>query len=291
MKRLAILPLLVTLGVPFPDGVSARSAGIANQTSGCGGSGCHGTARSDSATVTISAPSSIPPTAGGSVAVTISDPTVPIGGVNAGGFDLRAPSARLSPTVPGDPNVQNFSASEMGHTTTGNNQRSWTVRWDPPVIPSLCVFRLNAAANAVNGDGLATTSDHWNTASHSILVDFAGDGATPVADFRVPAPATAYVNGATLPAPATIVIGNLVLEVVVTDDTGIAVVEIFDADALGTAKLGNAGWSGLGDAGTTNRFTFSWNGFGEPPGEHRLTARVRDCAGRSTEVTFDVLVL
>jgi hypothetical protein len=236
----------------------------------------------------ISAPGTLPPVSGTDVTISNADPTVPTTGINQGGFDLKAALGRLTPTVVGDPTVQNFSASEMGHTTDGNDQRTWTVHWAPPVIPSRCQFTFNAASNAVDGDGLPSAFDHWNKAAATILVSTTGDSGAPTGlQFQRPLAGHAYLSNTDLAAPGTtIVIGTVVLQVTVNDDTGIDHVELLD----GATPIGNANYGGVVMNGTTNLFSLNWDATLKP-GSHTLKARAVDCAGNASETTMDLFAL
>lgn len=150
MKRTSSLVVLIagavilhaSIGEPYSGGISGRSK------VGCGGSGCHGTVASPSASVVINAPATIAAGGSTSVTVTVTDPTVPLGQFpHYGGFNLSSSGGQFS-LVNG---VQMFSSTEVGHNQSGNNQRSWTVPWTTGP-PSLCHFDLFAASNAVNGD-------------------------------------------------------------------------------------------------------------------------------------------
>ncbi|MEA2626115.1 MAG: hypothetical protein QOD06_2160, partial [Candidatus Binatota bacterium] len=197
----------------------ARSMGIMGQyAAGCGAPSCHSTSESTTAQITLSAPAMIPPRGSANVTVSISDPSVPLTGINQGGFDLKTDGGTFTASA----GTQNFSDIEVGHNMAGNNQRSWTIPWAAGA-PSLCEFTLQAAANAVNGDGAPGTEDHWRRASASIRVDARGDTKAPVATIVDPAPGNAYVNDSSMgyPLAVPIVVGTITIEVSASDDIGI----------------------------------------------------------------------
>lgn len=285
MKTQSLLAIAGALTLAFsPGDAGGYSAGISGRSmSGCGGAGCHGTAANGDTSV---APATSPSGTGANVTVTISSP-VATTGINQGGFNLRATFGTLSKTPATDPTVQVFSGSEVGHTSGGNDQRSWTVHWEPPAT-KLCQYGFLVAGNAVDGDGVPSTLDHWNLGSTSITVSGSGD-TTPPATPGVVAPAAGntYVNNTPIPTPGVIVvIGSITLQATAGDQTGIDHVEFLDADQFGTAPVGNATYNQ-----NTNRFTRIWNTFTEPPGPHTLTVRAIDCAGNQSDTTVELFIL
>lgn len=277
--------LVPGLAEPWSGGISGRS------TTGCGGGNCHGTAANPnpSASVKIEAtPSSVPPLTSADVTVSVSDDTIL---TNKGGFDLKAIVGTLSKAAPADATVQNAGSSEMVHTKAGNSQRTWTVVWTPPEIPTLCRFSFNAAAMAVDGNGTPGSEDHWNLTNGMILVDGSTDGDPPTGlDFQRPLSEHVYFSDIDLGSfGATIVAGPVTLQVVVNDNTGIDHVEVIDTHLSGEQSLGNMDYGGLTNDGTTNLFTLSWNA--TFPGPHTIKAKAVDCAGKSTETELDLIVL
>jgi len=285
MKRTSSFVVLIVGAVMlYASTGEPRSAGISGRSKvGCGGSGCHGTSPSSSATVTLTAPSTIAPGGTTPITVTVSDPNVPTTGINQGGFDLSVTGGQF--TVP--PFVaQNFSAAEVGHTTAGNNQRSWTVTWSPA---TLCHFDLFAASNAVNGDGLQSSLDHWNLASASIaLAPTADDELPAVPVFNKPISGDVYLGGNIIGQglPLTLVIGGpVVVEITASDNVGIDHVTVTDSDLTGSSTTLAATTYNP----STNRFATTWNP--ATPGQHTLTAVAADCNGNENQATFQAFVL
>jgi len=267
----------------------ANSAGVSGRaTLGCGGGSCHVGAASSDTTVTISAPASVTPGAGADVTVSITGPAPLLNGINQGGFNLQPSAGTLS--VPADGTIRLWAGNtEASHSITGNDQRAWTVRWNPPGVPSLCEFVFNAAGNAVNGDGVQSSADHWNLATASTVVNTQGDERNPTGEFSVPAANRAHVFGSTLQSPTTLVVGPLTLQVIANDDTGIARVEIYDEDLTGETRIGDATFAGVVNGG--NRYNLAWSSGLETPGPHTLRAHITDCSGNAIDVTIDLIVL
>jgi hypothetical protein len=224
---------------------------------------------------------------GANVTVTITS-AVPTTGINQGGFDLSVSTGTLSKL---DTSAQ-ILGGEATHTFVGNDQRSWTVHWEPPGT-KLCEYTFRVAGNAVNGDGVSDDpnspgpEDHWNLGTTSIVTDGAGDTTPPTTMITIPAANKSYVfNQSTNTSGATIVVGNIRLRATASDDRGIDHVEFIDTDALGSASLGNGTY-----AKGVNAFELAWDTTTEPPGQHTLTARAFDCNGNSTDKTFSFFVL
>ena len=84
-------------------------------------------------------------------------PDVTIESVNQGGFNLVASGGTLAPTD----NTTQIMDGEATHTAEGNDQRSWQVNWTAPSDDSQDIT-FTAHGNSVNGDGSASSEDHWN---------------------------------------------------------------------------------------------------------------------------------
>jgi hypothetical protein len=156
-QRLCILvTILVLLSVQLPDGAS-RPGGIDNVPNGCN---CHSVSPSPEVEITLEGMPTrfvantnytLTITATGGAA-SVEDPA------NLAGFNLWIERGTLSSL---DDAVRIFSANEAGHTTEGNDQRSWTLNWTAPADDSLNAdYRLHV--NTVNGDGSASDADMWN---------------------------------------------------------------------------------------------------------------------------------
>lgn len=283
MSKVRFLAMLAILAVA--TAASANSDGISGRSKvGCGVSGCHGP--DDQAAVTID-----PLAAGTGYDLTVTvednpDDPDPTDNINLGGFNLSASFGRLTPVD--SSKVQSFGTREVGHTTAGNDQRTWDVRWEPEGT-SLCSLDLAAAANSVNGNGRNDSGDYWGLVSQTLTLDASDDAADPSADILHPASNGLYFQGVRTgnSPPVPTVIGSINLTVEATDDVGIEKVEVLDTDLMGEASLGTMSF----DSGN-QVFTLNWTTTGsEPPGQHTLTFRITDCAGNVTEVSRDVLVL
>ncbi|MGH7898374.1 MAG: choice-of-anchor V domain-containing protein [Candidatus Binatia bacterium] len=282
MKRTSALVMLVIGAfVLHAATADANSAGISGRSkAGCGGGGCHGTAPSSDTSVTLTAPGTIAP--GGSTPITVTvTSAVPIGGINQGGFNLSSTAGQFTALT----GTQAFSAVEVGHATSGNNQRSWTVNWSPA---GLCEFDLFAASNAVDGDGLQTSADHWNLATASVALAATADAAPPATPvFNRPIAGSVYLAGSRTAQglPLTLVIGGpIVVEVTALDNVGIDHVKVTDVVNDTSTDLPAATYNA-----NTKRFTTSWNPV--TPGQHTLTAESVDCNGNASQATFSAFVL
>ena len=86
--------------------------------------------------------------------------------------------------------------------TSGNDFTSWTVNWTSPESGSTT---FNLAVNSVNGDGVASADDKWNTMSVSVAGPAAGYAAEPLE------PADPFVVLATLIIVSGILLGAVIL--------------------------------------------------------------------------------
>jgi hypothetical protein len=257
---------------PYSAGISGRSS------AGCT---CHSASANPDTSVVLSVPSTLSPGATVPVGVSITS-AVPIGGINAGGFDLTSTGGKFTAS----PLVKTWSAIEVGHTTDGNDQRSWSVNWTHS--PALCEVDFSVAGNAVNGNGVPDAGDHWNLATASARVDATGDSTPPAAPaFMQPAPGWAYVNGSPVQdnVSTIVVVGSLTIRIADSDNIGIDHVELTDAEAVsGSSKsLGNAAYTP-----SNKQFTLPWS---PSPGVHTLTAKAVDCNGNSTTSSLQIFVL
>lgn len=273
----------------FPARVHAYSGGIDGRARvGCGGQGCHGTSENATADVSLD----VTPLASGSLELDVTVVGPESTGINAGGFDLEAVSGKLVPLPEGTGKMQNFSSREAGHTASGNDLRTWTLRWDPdPEKVSLCTLDLFLAANAVNGDGAPSSADKWGNIAVTETLPTDGDTETPTGEIVSPRSDTIYAAGNPLPgsSPAGIVLGGVQIAIQADDDIGIDTVTVFDTDALsdGPEELGQAQFDP-----SKQQFTLDWLTTGnEPPGSHTLTVEIKDCAGGTTTLTREVVVL
>ena len=85
---------------------------------------------------------------------------------------------------------------------SGNDFTSWTVNWTSPESGSTT---FNLAVNSVNGDGVASADDKWNTMSVSVSGPSAGFAAEPLE------PADPFVVLATLIIVSGILLGAVIL--------------------------------------------------------------------------------
>ncbi|MBT4058815.1 MAG: hypothetical protein HOE69_00705 [Euryarchaeota archaeon] len=146
----------------------AGSAAIAesNGISGGGvdsGCACHGGGTADSGvTVTLTGLPDGEYVPGDAYTLTLTIVGGPdAAGTNSGGFNLRASDGILSPT---DDNTQ-IENGELTHTTTGNDQRSWTFNW---VAPQFGSVTFTGYGNSVDGDGSNGATDLWNGVSTTV---------------------------------------------------------------------------------------------------------------------------
>ena len=104
------------------------------------------------------------------------------GGSNAGGFHLQVlgedPGRLEVPEGAEDVQVRNGQAT---HTSAGNDQRTWTVRWVPPAAGGSDVLFV-LTVNAVNGNGAPDPGDAWGRATYVALGANRAGGATAAAE-------------------------------------------------------------------------------------------------------------
>lgn len=161
-RRLLLVLAVACVIIAATAGVSSRSGGITGvSSSGCT---CHGSTPTSAVVPTLSGvPATWEP--GVSYDLTVSFTGGPAFSVNPsrmnqGGFNLRASGGSLSNVL--SPTTVAVSGSEATHTSAGNDQTSWNVRWTAPPGPfgdGTITFTL--AVNSVNGDG-ANSGDAWN---------------------------------------------------------------------------------------------------------------------------------
>ena len=139
--------------------------------------------------------------------------------MNLGGFNLAASSGTLEAIdewvrvengeavhngIDDDANndgVDDAVAAGGTPITSGNDFTSWTVNWTSPESGSTT---FNLAVNSVNGDGVASADDKWNTMSVSVSGPSSGVAAEPLE------PADPFVVLATL-----IIVSGLLLGIVI----------------------------------------------------------------------------
>jgi hypothetical protein len=146
---------------------SARPTGISEVPNGCV---CHSGSPAEDVQVTLDGvPQSYAAGDEFTLTVTIAGgPDVTIESVNQGGFNLVASGGTLAPTD----NTTQIMDGEATHTAEGNDQRSWQVNWTAPSDDSQDIT-FTAHGNSVNGDGSASSEDHWNKVAVTL------DGVTP----------------------------------------------------------------------------------------------------------------
>lgn len=148
--------------VAAPGGTNAGGAGAGWGDSGCN---CHGTAP-DLAVEARIAGLPDPWRAGTPYNVTVEvvgaqPPLTPPLGQNAGGFAFDYSTGRARPIDDKTQVVQ----STVTHTDAGNDQRSWTFRWDAPEDARAVRFKISVLG--ANGDALNDELDAWN---HAVLI-------------------------------------------------------------------------------------------------------------------------
>ena len=156
IAALSLLTLVLLLGALAP--VASYPGGISGQSEkGCT---CHSATPTASVSAQLSGvPTTYTPGATYDLTVTVGGGPTP-GGSNAGGFDLSVTSGTLA--VPANATDVQIKSGEATHTSVGNDNRTWKVRWVAPTSGSV-TFHL--AVNAVDGDGSPSSADQWNSAS------------------------------------------------------------------------------------------------------------------------------
>ena len=160
---IGVLVLLLLLGSSITP-VSARSFGVSGFPLGCV---CHSGSASDEVTITLNG---VPETYSGydvaNLTITITGgPEINNDSVNYGGFNLVASAGELTILD----NTTQILNGEATHTTFGNNQRTWHVKWKAPSKNQSDVT-FTAHGNSVNGDG-SNLGDQWN----KVVIISAGD--------------------------------------------------------------------------------------------------------------------
>ena len=147
---------LLLIIAPLSNGYSS---GINDVNSGCT---CHGDGTvSDAAIVTVEGvPLNWSHGESYTVYVNLTGPES--SGLNTGGFNLRSSTGTLGST---DMFTQILDG-EATHTSEGNDERSWTIQWNAPSKGTVVTFTTHG--NAVNGDGIAGSGDHWTKETTSI---------------------------------------------------------------------------------------------------------------------------
>lgn len=108
-------------------------------------------------------------------------------GTAYGGFNLRATAGTLAPNGTDTQAMLNPTTgeTELTHTTTGNDQRSWVVKWTSPAENKSTVY-FYLVVNAVNGDGLNSPLDQWNAIRAFMLGTSGEAGGGAIEDVGVP---------------------------------------------------------------------------------------------------------
>jgi hypothetical protein len=155
--RFAALFAVFLLAGLVGAGTAVSNSSGAPATAAKDGCNCHGPLASD-ASVVLLAPTQYVGLMTYDLKVTVTGPMAlpsPVG-QNVGGFALLVTAG----TLKGGSGVR-AEGDFATHTTSGNDQRSWDVKWTAPSGDAeVSVF---AAANAVNGDG-QQVQDRWNKA-------------------------------------------------------------------------------------------------------------------------------
>ncbi|MDP6857205.1 MAG: hypothetical protein QGH13_06715, partial [Candidatus Thalassarchaeaceae archaeon] len=147
-----------------------------------------------------------------------------VDGMNLGGFNLAVSSGTLSAVDEwvkiengeathngidddghldgGNDGIEDTVAAGGEPITSGNDFTSWIVNWTSPESGSTT---FNLAVNSVNGDGVASTDDKWNTMSISVAGPSSGVMVEPLE------PADPFVVLATLIIVSGILLGAVIL--------------------------------------------------------------------------------
>ena len=214
----------------------------------CGVSGCHDSYPLNSGTgnVSIQAPDFVQPGQTVPITVTIVNTTTPApGSVNRQGF-LAAVRDHTVPLPDGqgdflgtltvtDATNTRFpignNTNYVTHTTTGNQQTSWTFDWTAPPSPGGTTATVFVAGNAANGGDLPAepgnnaAGDYIYTATRTIVVGGLSSGSGP--DAEALDLATPHPNPTSGPSATTVTLrtsGTLAVEIV--DGRGRTVREI-----------------------------------------------------------------
>ena len=177
MKR--TLALLAIVLVAFLPGMEGVSNGIGNVDNGCN---CHGGgSASEQVTVFISGlPDVYNSTETYQLTVTITGGPDESGS-NSGGFNLHANGGTF---VSLDNHTRLISEPNKGveitHTSEGNDVREWNVEWIAP-LDDTDEITFRAYGNAVDGDGVNSVGDLWN--SHIVTVEGLNSDGGPILDF------------------------------------------------------------------------------------------------------------
>lgn len=189
--RWATVALVVVVLILAAYPAVGRSDGIFGRAQqGCGGMGCHVGGSDGNVQVTIGTPEAWQHDRTYRINVTLTgslpEPPNPD---NRGGFNLEVDAGRLR--VPnGSETVQileqgDNAGREATHTSSGNDQRNWTVLWDAPGNGTADVM-FWVGANAVNGNGVADLTDRWTTGQAD--VPFGGNATSTEPEPEEPIP-------------------------------------------------------------------------------------------------------
>ncbi len=172
MKYAYTLSLAITLGFFFGVGntssLYAYREGITGVTStGCGGSGCHGTQASNLTTILLEGNRVVKPNTLNTFTLRVRNSSAIYAGFNLAAFTKDGqPSGLLQyPTTENQyVKSQNGELTHRARRTMSNQgtyrEASWQVQWRSPDTPGEYVLR--AAGNAADGDGRASGGDMWN---------------------------------------------------------------------------------------------------------------------------------
>jgi hypothetical protein len=170
--RLVPVILVVLVGAAFTVGANSGGAPAGAAVDGCT---CHAAEPSSSVTVTLDG---VPETFvhgepyGLTVTVAGPDPLPDPLAQNQGGYQLIASAGDLAPASNQD--GQNINETAMGHSSSTNDQRVWSVIWTAPIDPTITHVMFWYAGNAVNGD-TREVNDAWNKGT-AMSMAAGGDG-------------------------------------------------------------------------------------------------------------------
>jgi len=164
MKRFIRFAFLSILAIFSISSAYANSGGITARTSlGCGDASCHGGVKNAATSIVIPMPTggfNIEP--GGTLELRIQ---VGHSLKFAAGFNVKVTEETTSKNagtlVAG--NGSRIQFNELTHNSpreTPEGIAEWAFSWKAPSTPG--TYLIRAAANAVNGDGGASTADSWN---------------------------------------------------------------------------------------------------------------------------------
>ena len=255
-----VLVLVFSLGLGVLQvGVDAHRSGYTgSSTTGCS---CHSSSASSSVTVTVTGqPAEYTPLTVYALTVKVQGGPSP-GGVSQGGFDLGATAGFF--TVPSGATDVQIADSEATHTSSGADQRQWTVDWTAPMQGTGSVT-FNVVGLSTNGDG-STSGDLWNKASYTIAEKVNVDTVPPRISISSPTEGQQFPVGTT----------QVQVSGTASDNIGVTSVEISKDGINWQPGTGTTSWTATMTVGT---------------GATALQARAKDAANNLGTAKVNITV-